>query len=99
MFDVLTEIVYPVVAEAQSVLPSAAQLAPAPECKLYGNGLDSMGLVQFIVMIEERIEERTGKALTLATDKAMSRRSSPFATMQTLADYIGECLAEEGYRG
>ena len=97
--NVLTDIVYPAIAEARTSIPSAHKLEPAPDCKLYGNGLDSMGLVQLIVMVEERIEDTTRVALTLASDKAMSRRSSPFATMQTLADYITECLAEEGYRG
>jgi len=97
--NALTEIVYPTVDEAKKALPTAAKLEPTPECKLYGNGLDSMGLVQFIVMVEERIEDLTSVGLTLATDKAMSRRSSPFATMQTLADYITECLAEAGYNG
>lgn len=97
--NVLTDIVYPAVEEARQSLPSASKLESTPECRLYGNGLDSLGLVQLIVMVEERIEDATKIALTLASDKAMSRRSSPFATMQTLADYITECLAEEGYRG
>jgi acyl carrier protein len=95
----LTDVVYPVVADAKAALPSAGRLEPRPDCVLYGNGLDSMGLVQFVVMVEERIEDLTGVALTLASDKAMSRRSSPFATLQTLADYITECLAEHGYKG
>jgi len=96
--NVLTDILYPAIAEAKESIPTADKLEPKADCRLYGNGLDSMGLVQLIVMVEERIEDQTKIALTLASDKAMSRRASPFSTVQTLADYITECLTEVGYR-
>jgi acyl carrier protein len=98
--DVLTEILFPAVDEARRTIPSAASLKPAADSPLFGDGgLDSMGLVRFIVMVEERIQDRTDLEITLASDKAMSRRSSPFRTLGTLAEYIGECLAEEGSGG
>lgn len=98
--DALSEFLFPAVAEAKRTIKSAATLEPAAESRLYGEGgLDSMGLVQFIVLVEEQIEDKTGLELTLASDKAMSRKSSPFRTLQTLAEYIDECLAEEGFDG
>jgi acyl carrier protein len=96
--DVLNEILFPVVDEAKKSITSAAKLGRSADSRLFGdNGLDSLGLVRFIVMVEERLEDRTKLQLTLASDKAMSRSSSPFKTLQTLADYISECLAEEGF--
>lgn len=93
--NVLEEILYPAVLEAQRSLPVAANLSPAPDAVLFGDGgLDSMGLVQFIIIVEERLQDQAGVELTLASDKAMSRRSSPFQTLGTLAAYIEECLAE-----
>jgi acyl carrier protein len=50
--------------------------------------LDSMGLVNFIVDVEERIQEHFNLVVTLADDKAMSQIRSPFRTIGTLADYI-----------
>ena len=98
--DVLGEILFPAVEEAKRTIASAAVLSKNAESPLFGEGgLDSMGLVRFIVMVEERIQDRTDIELTLASDKAMSRKSSPFKTLQTLADYISECLAEEGFGG
>lgn len=98
--DVLSEILFPAVDEAKQTIDSAAGLERAPECTLFGDGgLDSLGLVRFIVMVEEKVEDLTEVELTLASDKAMSRRSSPFKTLQTLADYIDECLAEEAAGG
>ncbi len=95
--DVLSEILFPVIEEAKRNIESASGLEASPEAPLFGDGgLDSMGLVQFIILVEERLQDVAGVELTLASDKAMSRRSSPFQTLGTLAEYIGECLAEEG---
>lgn len=97
--DVLNEIIFPAVDEAKGAIPSAATLERAPEARLFGEGgLDSLGLVRFIVMVEERIQDRTNITMTLASDKAMSRASSPFRTLRALAEYIQECLIEEGFR-
>lgn len=93
----MKEIIFPAVDEAKATIESAKALECKPDSPLFGNGgLDSMGLVRFIILVEERIEDETDVRLTLASDKAMSRKSSPFQTLETLAHYIQECLAEEG---
>lgn len=56
--------------------------------------LDSMGVVQLIVEIEQRVEQTHGISITLANDKAMSRRSSPFRTVGVLADHVIETAQE-----
>jgi acyl carrier protein len=68
---------------------------PAPvdasqETALFGPEgiLDSLGLVALIVDVEEAIAERTGLAITLGDDRAVSQRSSPFRTVGSLAEYI-----------
>ncbi len=38
--------------------------------------------------------ERTGRALTLADDRAFARERSPFRTPATLASYVSELLSE-----
>ncbi len=94
--NALEDIIYPAVDEAKQSVPSAAGLARSPDAILFGDGgLASLDLVRFIVMVEERIEDESGAQNTLASDQALSRRNSPFKNLQTLADYIEECLAEE----
>jgi len=96
--NVLEDVLYPVVDEAMSTIESAKAMKKTPEAVLFGaDGLDSMGLVSFIVLAEEKVDDLTDIELTLANEKAMSRSNSPFLTLQTLADYITECLAEAGY--
>jgi hypothetical protein len=57
---------------------------------LVGNDavLDSLGVVQLIVEVERRVEEGHGVSVTLANDKAMSARNSPFRTVGVLADHV-----------
>ena len=64
---------------------------------LFGNEglLDSMGLVNLIVTLEERIQEEYEILITIADEKAMSRSESPFRNVSTLAEYIEELLIDE----
>jgi acyl carrier protein len=72
-------------------LPPDRQLIKAPETRLVGTQsvLDSMRLVSLIVTIEREIEDTFGVALTLADERALSMKGSPFRSIQSLADYIG----------
>src|SRR5438128_2039386 len=94
---VLTEILYRAVDEARLSIASAATLEKRFDCPLFSDrGLDSMGLVQFIVLVEELLEDETGVQIRLVTDKAMSRRTNPFETLGSLAEFIEERLDEAG---
>jgi len=59
-----------------------------------GAVLDSVGVVSLIVDIEQRLEMDHAVTVTLASDKAMSQRSSPFRTVGVLADHICSTIAE-----
>jgi len=61
--------------------------------------LDSLALVTLIVDLEQRVEEELGVALTLADDRAMSQRSSPFRTVGSLVAYLEALIGEELARG
>jgi len=58
---------------------------------LFGNKsmLDSIGLVSVIVDIESRFLDEDIE-ISLTSEKAMSRRYSPFRTISTLAEFIKE---------
>jgi len=49
---------------------------------------DSLGLVNYIVDVEQALEDELGIAVTLADERAMSQTRSPFRTVQSLTDYI-----------
>ncbi len=67
------------------------------ETVLFGSKaqLDSLGLINLIVAVEEKVEENFKTAVTLADDRALSREVSPFTTVGTLADYLELLLQEK----
>jgi|SRR6516164_6911718 hypothetical protein len=71
-------------------LPPDRQLIKAPETRLLGpeSGLDSIQLVNLIVTTEREIEDAIGVAVTLADERALSMKASPFRSIQSLADYV-----------
>lgn len=62
---------------------------------LYGNEgvLDSMALVNLIADLEDAVMDQTGVAITLADEKAMSARKSPFLTVGSLTQAVMERLS------
>jgi acyl carrier protein len=66
------------------------------ETKLFGSHgvFDSMGLVTLIVAVEESISEKFGVEVTLADERAMSQKRSPFLTISSLSAYARELIDE-----
>jgi acyl carrier protein len=77
-------------------LPPDRQLIKAPETRLLGSQsiLDSLHLVSLIVTIEREVEDAFGVPLTLADERALSMKASPFRSIQSLADYIALRMAD-----
>ncbi|URN93896.1 MAG: hypothetical protein NAG76_19025 [Candidatus Pristimantibacillus lignocellulolyticus] len=93
---ILENIVYPSLEEILSA--NEVRIEFNRETVLFGENavLNSLELVSFIVVVEERINENMeSNDITLTSEKAMSRSSSPFKTVGTLAEYIEELLEEE----
>src|SRR5262245_55884821 len=82
--------IYRAVDYVNDELPPDRQLTKAPETRLLGpeSGLDSIQLVNLIVTTEREIEGAIGVAVTLADERALSMKASPFRSIQSLADYI-----------
>lgn len=68
------------------------------ELVLYGDSglFDSMHLVSFLTLVEDQIEEELGVEVVLASERAMSRRVSPFSSVRRLARFIEEELERTG---
>ena len=79
-----------------SELPQDRQLGKTAETRLVGSQsvLDSLQLVSLIIGIEREVEDTFGMALTLADERALSMRESPFRSIQSLADYISILVTE-----
>jgi acyl carrier protein len=80
--------------EQQDITVSVSLDAATP---LYGQDgiLDSLGLVSLVVALEQAIEDTFGVSISLADDKAMSQRHSPYRTIGSLAAYASHLIQEE----
>lgn len=65
------------------------------DTRLFGGdgALDSLSLVMLVVNIEEAIDAELGVSITIADERAMSRRVSPFASVGLLTDYVVHLIA------
>tara|TARA_B100000787_G_C16076662_1_gene242466 strand:+ start:46 stop:342 length:297 start_codon:yes stop_codon:yes gene_type:complete len=65
--------------------------------RLFGSDalFTSIQLVFFITELEENLEDELDVSLTLADEKAMSRRTSPFSSVKYLISYVEEKIKED----
>ena len=56
--------------------------------------LDSLGLLNFIVAVEDRIDDCFGVTITLASESAISHDDNAFKNVQSLVDYIDSLLKD-----
>lgn len=94
--DKIIEVLYASITELNEQRGKDEQLAKTPQTPLLGDGagLDSLGFVNFVALVEEKVQDRFGKSLMLsdATDKPGVR--DPFASVSTLAEYIELALTD-----
>jgi acyl carrier protein len=93
-----TDVVDLIAACFRDLLPCRNDSADVDESTvIFGkNGaFDSMQLVQLLIEVEQRVNERYHTAITLADDRAMSQERSPFRRIGSLADYVSMLIGEQ----
>ena len=87
--QVLVDLIIATLKEINPPALAASGIEHTADTRLFGKQgvFDSIGLVSLIVEVEQAVAELTGKAVTLADDRAMSQQHSPFRNVGTLADY------------
>lgn len=65
-----------------------------PELILIGESaaVSSMALVSFIADVESTLMEKYDLQVTLVSERALSRKKSPFRSIDALADYVIELV-------
>ena len=56
--------------------------------------MDSFDFVSFVSTLEEKIADEFDKSITVVSEKAFSKKYSPFKTIDRIADYIIELINE-----
>ncbi len=91
--------IFDAIDELNQQLSAEQKVEKSLDTVLFGRSgqLDSLGLVNLIVMTEQNIEVEFGVPINLADEKAMSQKDSPFKTIEKLADYITLLLEENSH--
>ena len=94
----ITRMLFSVVDELNQLRPAAEHLEKNLESPLAGDAgsLDSAGLINLIVITEQKTAEELGTPILLTDDRTLSRVKEVFGTMGKLADYIQQRLDEKG---
>jgi acyl carrier protein len=88
---------FSVIDELNQLRPTEQHLDKDLETPLAGDSgrLDSAGLINLIVMAEQKTAEELGVSILLTDDRTLSQVNQVFSTLGTLADYIQLLLSEK----
>ena len=75
-------------------LDNQALIEANKDTLLFGENLDSMGIVFLVTDLESKISEKLNIDIALADERAMSQKTSPFRSIKTLSEY-SKVLIEE----
>ncbi|MBL0145308.1 MAG: hypothetical protein IPP48_05685 [Chitinophagaceae bacterium] len=93
--DILN-LIYESIDEINLDLESGKQIEKREDAILFGanSNLDSMGLVNLITIVEQKIEDITGEFISIADERAMSMEYNPFSDVSSLKKHV-EMLLDE----
>ncbi|MFA6109396.1 MAG: acyl carrier protein [Candidatus Latescibacterota bacterium] len=83
-----------VITELNQQLPPGQRLDVVGEAPLYGEGgpLDSLGLVNLIVGVEEKVTATFGRTPNLADEILLAGSDNPFRTVNALVAHVTAAL-------
>lgn len=90
MIDIVQKIINESIDEINDFLPQDNQLTKDEDQLLYGsNGvLDSMAIINFCLMVEEKFAEEFSKKISLIDDNAFSEEMLPIESVRNLKAYL-----------
>ena len=90
----IIDLVIKTVQEVGYDLDNQALIEANKDTLLFGENLDSMGIVFLVTDLESKISEKLNIDIALADERAMSQKTSPFRSIKTLSEY-SKVLIEE----
>lgn len=96
MKNKIIELIYKAIDELNSQNAPDMQLLKTEDTQFIGGDsvLDSMGLINLIVSLEQLIKDEFNIEVTLADERAMIAGISPFRTVSTTAEFIEKMIGK-----
>ena len=91
----LLNVIYSSIDEINSSLPINSKIDKNEHTVIFGEGkIDSLAFVNFIISIEENVNKEFRASIDLTNEEMLMEDSSPFQTVNTLANYIERLLTK-----
>jgi acyl carrier protein len=89
------QIVFDVIDQMNHEFPEQEGLNKSPSTVLFGpgGGLDSLGLVDLVMRIQEAILDEYDVAVAVANEQVLSSEASPLRTVESLIQHVEGLLA------
>ena len=83
--------------EVNEVLPAEARITKSLDTVLLGpsSSLESLGLVNLIVQLEQQLQDEFGVEVDLADQRLVAPSQGPIDTIASLVDYVVSLVAHE----
>ncbi len=93
----IIQVIFDAIDELNEQISSEKKLEKSLDTALFGKAskLDSLDLVNLVTAIEEGLDDQFDIFITLANEKAVSQKNSPFRTVETLVNYALTLLEED----
>ena len=92
----IIQIIFSAVDEVNQLLPKEQLIEKSVDAILFdtSSNLDSLGLINLIVTVEQKIEDELDAVISLADERTMEQENNPFKTIRSLSEYIELLLKE-----
>lgn len=99
MEERVLECVYAAIEEANEDREDLPALEKSPDTPIQDaeSGLDSLGLINFVIAVEEGVQREFGVAIVLGDDRALAMDPSPLRSVGSVAEYAQSLI--EGQQG
>jgi acyl carrier protein len=86
----IKKIIYDVIDEINEQLTEEKRLEKSSNTIIVGEGgvLDSLGVINFLVSLEDRVATQTGQPVALLKDDLIDEQSGTLRTVESISEYI-----------
>jgi acyl carrier protein len=94
MHDQVIQTLYAAIDEVNEQLPDQRKLKKSPQTVLIGasSSVDSLTVVNLIVAVEQKIEEKYGVVINLAAADGLPGSENPFKDLETLVQHVSSLI-------
>jgi acyl carrier protein len=95
--DGILGLLYESITDLNLQLPAGQRIEKSPATVLFGEGgkLDSLGLANFIVIAEQKLEDSYGCRIDLTEDDPFSQATGHFRTVESLLTYVTSLVSRQ----